>query len=176
MVRKADNLTSADFLCDAHAARYRDQLDSHPAETTRLLEVLNEPTNEQRLLDAEHHGHPALTGVARFLERDPLLKPLLEAGAGSARFRQTVGVAVKLKMRQLGWVPTGRKGTVRNAEHFTKAEHYARASLSDTEYRRRGLAALDAVAALGDLDERTDTGDELLDNLAATRAQEGRPF
>ncbi len=40
----------------------------------------------------------------------------------------------------------------------------------------RALAALDAVAAIGDDDEREATLAELMEALAATRRAEGRPF
>lgn len=176
VARQRARLSTEDFLCDSHAARYRDQLDAHPDATAHLLDILNDPTNEQRLLDAEHHDLPALTGVVRFIERDPLLSPILAREAGSARFRQTIGVAIKLKMRQLGWAPTGRKGSVRNADYFTKAERYTPAAPSPSDYRERALAGLDALATIGDPGERARTGDELLDNLATARAHEGRPF
>jgi hypothetical protein len=85
-------------------------------------------------------------------------------------------VAVKLKMGRLGWRTTGRKGTVRRARYFTKAEHYEAPPVLPGDVRSRGLAALDAVAQIGDEGERADTGRELLDALAEGRAAEGRAF
>jgi len=161
---------------DAHASKYRAELDSHPVAFRRLLEVLNDPANEQRLVDAEVHGMPALAGVVRFVESDPDIAQVLHRGSQSNRFRQTVGVAVKLKMAKLGWATTGRKGSVRGALHFTKAEHYEprrEVAPHDTD---RALAALDRVLRIGDDDERTETGRFLAETLAAARASEGRAF
>lgn len=161
-----------DFAADPHAARYRGVLRAHPDATRRLLELLNDPANEQRLVDAESHGFPARTGIVRSIEGDPAIAPALAVD----RFRQAVGVAVKLKMAHLGWRITGRKGAVRGAERFAKAEHYEGGVPVASDARARGLAALEAVARIGDESERAETGRELLESLAATRATEERTF
>jgi hypothetical protein len=51
---------------------------------------------------------------------------VLELGSAGHRFRQAVGVAVRLKMEALGWSTTGRKAAVPGAHYFTKAECYSR--------------------------------------------------
>lgn len=161
-----------DFATDPHAAKYRSELARHPAAARRLVEILNDRANEQRLVDAEMHGLPALAGVVRFAESDDEIARVLAQGPKSYRFRQAVGVAVKLKMARLGWKTTGRKGTVRGARHFTKAEHYEpMTELSDVE---RAMAALDAVAHIGDDDERAATGRDLIAAIGDTRQREGR--
>jgi hypothetical protein len=143
----------------------------------RLLELLSDPESIRHLQEAElRHGMPALSGIVSEIEGDPAIEAVLRSGPDGHRFRQTVGVAVKLQMGRLGWQTTGRKGTVRRARYFTKAEHYeARPSHAD-DLRARRLAALDAVAHIGDEAERADTGRELLDALASARAIEGRAF
>ena len=165
-----------DFLDDPHASKYRDELDRRPEAFIRLFMVLNDPANEQRLIDAEMHQLPALCGVVRFIEADPAIKAVLAEGRAGHRFRQTVGVALKLKMAKLGWRTTGRKGSVKGARHFTKAEHYVADAPTHDDPASRALAALDAISAIGDNDEREETGRELMDALAATRRSEGRPF
>lgn len=165
-----------DFSNDPHAAKYRGELTRHPEAFVRLFALLNDPANERRLIDAEVHDLPALSGVVRFIEADPAIRPVLAQGSAGYRFRQTVGVALKLKMAKLGWRTTGRKGTVKGAEHFRKAEHYVADSSAQDNTATRALAALDAVAGIGDEDEREATGRELMDALAATRHAEGRPF
>lgn len=169
-------LRESDFDRDSHAARYRGELERHPEASRRLFAHLNDPANEQRLVDAEMHGLPALAGIARFLEADPVIEPVLASGPAGFRFRQTVGVAVKLKMARLGWRTTGRKGTVRGATHFSKAEHFAAGGDADDDRSLRARAALDAVASIGDDAERESTGRELMDALAASRRAEGRSF
>ena len=112
------------FREDRHAAAYVSELESHPDATRRLLELLNEPINEHRLLDAERfHGRPALAGVVKLLEDDPAIADVLKSGR--PRFHQAVGVAVRLKMEELGWATTGRQGTVPKARYFKKSERYS---------------------------------------------------
>lgn len=117
-------LTLEDFQKDRHAATYVAELDSYPAATGRLLDLLNDADNERRLVHASELEHPALTGVVRQIEADPDIAPVLTTGAAGYRFRQAIGVATRLKMEQLGWTTSGRKGTVSGATHFTKAEKY----------------------------------------------------
>ena len=176
------DISADDFARDPHAAKYRDELGRHPGAYRQLFALLNDRANEQRLVDAEMHGLPALCGVVRFIETDPKIVAVLAGGPSSFRTRQTVGVAVKLKMAKLGWHATGRKGAVKGSAHFTKAERYvADAAMPATAAlpaspASRALAALDAVSAIGDIDEREQTGRELFEALAATRRSEGRPF
>lgn len=165
-----------DFDHDSHAAKYRGEFDAHPQAMRRLIELLNEPANEQRLLDAEAHGLPALAGIVRQVEGEAAIEPVLKAGTKGYRFRQTVGVAIMLKMSRLGWRTTGKKGTVKNARYFTKAEHYESERSSTETTRERALAALAAVEQIGDERERAETARELMDALAATRRTEGRVF
>jgi len=169
-------LSAADFSADPHAAKYQGELDAHPDAFRQLFALLNLPANEQRLIDAEMHALPALAGVVRFIEADPSIERILASGASGFRFRQTVGVAVKLKMAKLGWRTTGRKGTVKGARHFTKAEHYAADPETGSGYANRALSSLDAVSRIGDNHERESTGRALMSALAATRRAERRPF
>jgi len=164
------------FLEDPHAAKYRDEIARRPEACARLFALLNDPANEQRLIDAQTHKLPALCGIVRFIEADPVIEHVLAEGRAGHRFRQTVGVAVKLKMSRLGWQPTGRKGTVRGAEYFRKAEHYAPGPIAGADLPSRALEALEAVTAIGDDDERTTTGRALMEALAASRRAEGRAF
>ena len=89
---------------------------------------------------------------------------------------------MKIKMGKLGWRATGRKGAVKGSVHFTKAERYVAddaapaTAVLPASRASRALAALDAASAIGDIDEREQTGRELLEALAATRHSEGRPF
>jgi hypothetical protein len=115
--------TRASFAADGHGAKYLKSLDAHHDARDRLFELLNERCNQHRLIDAEALGHPALAGIVRFLERDAAIGPVV---AAELRFRQAVGVAVRLKMEELGWAKTGVKGPVPSA-HFSRAERYVEA-------------------------------------------------
>lgn len=169
-------LSAADFAEDFHAAKYRDEFVRHPEALLRLLSILNEPNNERRLADAEMHGLPALCGVTRFIEADPIIVRVLADNEASLRLRQTIGVAVKLKMAKLGWKPTGRKGATKGSQHFTRAEHYAVDRTVRADPSSRALAALDAIAAVGSEKEREESSRKLMEALAVNRQAEGRPF
>ncbi|MBK6969655.1 MAG: hypothetical protein IPH81_07150 [Candidatus Microthrix sp.] len=170
------DIGAADFYADPHAAKYQGELEAHPDAFQNLFELLNLPANEQRLTDAEMHNLPALAGVVRFIEADPAIERILISGPPGFRFRQSVGVAVKLKMAKLGWRSTGRKGAVKGASHFTKAERFAPGPAAGDDYAAGALAAIDAVGQIGEDSERQSTGRALMDALAATRRSEGRPF
>lgn len=111
------------FVKDAHGAKYVKALDAHPAARDRFLELLNDPCSEHRLTDAEILGRPALAGIVRFLDADPVVGPVV---SGQLRFRQAVGVGVRMKMEELGWVKTGVKGPLAST-HFSRAERYVAA-------------------------------------------------
>jgi hypothetical protein len=91
-----------------------------------------------------HHDRAPLAGVVRELETLPTIDKFL-AGAHvrrNTRFRQAVGVLVRMIMERRGWKKTGRKGSLgvraadapRTAAHntgglafwFCRAERYER--------------------------------------------------
>lgn len=167
---------AGDFAGDFHGAKYRDEIGRHPEALLRVFSILNDAENEQRLADAEMHKMPALCGVVRFVGADPVIGRVLADTEISLRLRQTIGVAVKLKMAKLGWRPTGRKGAVRGSQCFTKAEHFAVERPADGDTSSRAVAALDVVAAIGSDDERDETARHLMEAIAASRHAEGRVF
>ena len=112
----------------------------------------------------------------RFIESDPVMSGDFAAGDGSHLFRRAIDAAVGLKMEWLGWVSTGTKGSVSGACHFAEADHYAPESLSDEQYQARALAVLDELCKIGDEAERDESCQVLMEALARTRAEEGRPF
>jgi len=171
-------LTEADFLADPYAAKYRAAVEKHHDAFTRLLDLLNDPRNEQRLTDAERQHRPALAGIVDFVERDRAIVLVLDSGKDGIRFRQAAGVAVKLKMAKLGWKATGRKGTVSNATHFTKAERYEPPTEEEAERLRieRALAGFERIKRMGTPEEQSETLEYLMAAIAETRAAEGRAF
>ena len=126
---------------------------------------------------AETYGRPALSGVVRDIEVDEVVAPVL-ASADSLRFRQAVGVAVRLTMETMGWATTGKKGPVRGSAYFRTSERYASpAPGSDgPAAATRARFALRAIEGIGDEAERQQTATELLGALAESRRAEGRPF
>ncbi|WP_419848073.1 hypothetical protein [Candidatus Poriferisocius sp.] len=170
------HMTINDFKADLHAAKFVVELDTRPQASEHLFRLLNDPANEQRLVDAEATGMPALAGVARLIEEDPAIATVLETGPAALRFRQAIGMAVKLKMAKLGWRGTGTKGAVRGSCYFTKAERYAHEPLSSAERTARKLAALDAIYEMHDGQEQDDPEYDLMEALAENRRAEGRVF
>lgn len=174
----APTITVQAFLADPHATRYRDVVADHPEAFARLLAILNDPDQQAQLLAAERYGRPALSGVVTAIETDECIAVPL-ASAASARFRQTVGVAVRLVMEAIGWSTTGRKGPVRGAVSFKRSERYVQAhpqASASTETNDRAVAALHAISLIGDEDERARTVTDLLGALADSRRAENRPF
>ena len=113
---------------DRHAAAYLPVLKAHPEATSRLLSILSDPRNERSLTSAEEdHDRPALVGVAKLIEADPEISLAISDELDGKRFRQAVGVALKLQMESLGWTTTGKKGVVSNSQYFGKSERYERA-------------------------------------------------
>lgn len=169
-------ITIQDFLADPHAAKYRDVVDSHPEAFSRVVEILNDPYQQEQLKAAERFGHPALSGVVGAVEADEVVAQSL-ASPASARFRQAVGVAVRLTMQGLGWATTGSKGPVRGATHFKTSERYVLVPTSPGLLPSlRARAALDAIESIGDETEREQTATDLVAALAESRRAENRPF
>ncbi len=61
-----------------------------------------------------HHDRPALAGVVRELESQPAIDAFLATAQPryAKRFRQAVGVLVRMVMEARGWRKTGRKGSL----------------------------------------------------------------
>lgn len=174
--RLDDVISIDDFRRDAHAARYVPEFEKRPEAGRRLLAILNQPANEPLLIHEAGRGDPALDGVVRMIEADPEIQPILASGAAGHRFRQTVGVAIRLRMEQLGWRKARSKGVVRGADYFKRAERFERHPDEAGQRRERALAGLDRVARIGTEEERRDTGDTLMEALRETRAAQSRPF
>lgn len=119
-------LTAQHISEDPHARLYAGQMDLYPEAAQAVLSILNDPLNEQRMVDVELlYERPALAGIVREIEANADIAPVLDSGPAALRFRQFVGVAVRLKMEQMGWRKTGTKGAVTGSSRFTKAERYA---------------------------------------------------
>lgn len=169
-------LTIDSFRSDPHAARYVRELEHRGVAGEHLLAILNDPANEGLLVHEADRGDPPLDGVVRSIEADPEIRQILGSGPDGYRFRQTVGVAIRLRMEQLGWRGAGSKGAVRGADFFKKAERFTRNPDDAAQWLEHALAGLEGVARMGTEDERRGTGDALMQALRQTRTAQGRPF
>jgi hypothetical protein len=85
---------------------------------------------QRRMMESEqHHDRPALAGVVKELEQDEKIKKLYEglSAKEAIRFRQAVGVIVRLVMVQNGWKQTGLRGSLAGiSDWFKRPERYWR--------------------------------------------------
>ena len=80
-----------------------------------VLEFFNDETRQRRMEESElHHDRAPLAGVVRELESLPSIDKFLAAAQvrRNTRFRQAIGVLVRIIMEQRGWRKTGRKGSL----------------------------------------------------------------
>lgn len=117
-------LTLSDFKTDRQGVVALDVLVAHPAPTRRLLDLLNDPATEKRMVHAEEQDRPPLAGVVSLIEGDSQIVGALGSRTSGKKFRLAVAIAVKMKMLDMGWSTTGRQGPVPNAKYFEKADRF----------------------------------------------------
>jgi len=75
----------------------------------------------------KHHKRPALAGVVREFEQDDKIKALYEglSPKEAVRFRQAVGVIVRIVMAKHEWHPTRIRGALKGlSKWFKRTERY----------------------------------------------------
>src|SRR5436305_783112 len=103
------------FAQDRQGRRFADVLNDARISFPAILAFFNDPHRQQRLLDSElYHDRPALAGVVRELEHRPDVDQFFRTNDGhvTTRFRQAIGVVVRIIMESHGWKTTGRKGSL----------------------------------------------------------------
>ena len=95
-----------------------------PDEFDDLLEFFAAPKRIRRMEEAEvHHDRPALAGVIREFEAQPLLGVRAEQSwLEDVGNRQAVGAIVRIVMEDRGWLSTGMRGSLGLSRMFRKAE------------------------------------------------------
>jgi hypothetical protein len=136
-------VTREEFLADRQGKTFADVINDSQQPFDVVLEFFSEADRQRRMEESElHHDRAPLAGVVRELEALPAIDRFL-AGAQisrNTRFRQAVGVLVRMIMERRGWKKTGRKGSLgvrapdapRTAAHntgglafwFCRAERY----------------------------------------------------
>ena len=105
-----------DFARDPQGRRFADVMnDRTRIDFPAILRFFDDQARQQRLVDSElHHDRPALAGVIRELEHRPDVDRLFRTNDGhlTTRFRQAIGVVVRMVMATHGWRTTGRKGSL----------------------------------------------------------------
>jgi hypothetical protein len=108
-------VTRTDFLGDRQGIRFADVVNDPKQPFDIVLEFFSDADRQRRMEESElHHDRPALAGVVRELEAQPGVDRFLANGEtrGNTRFRQAVGVLVRMIMERRGWKKTGRKGSL----------------------------------------------------------------
>jgi hypothetical protein len=101
------------FAQDTQGRRYADVLKQDLFQS--ILIFFDDPDRQRRMVESElHHDRPALAGVVRELEDQENLNEFLATNPGhiTTRFRQAIGVLVRIIMENKGWQKTGRKGSL----------------------------------------------------------------
>jgi hypothetical protein len=104
---------SKQFAEDRQGRRYADVLKLDLFQS--ILTFFDDPNRQRRMVESElHHDRPALAGVVRELEDQEGLDEFLATNPGhvTTRFRQAIGLVVRIIMENNGWLKTGRKGSL----------------------------------------------------------------
>ncbi len=103
------------FAEDRQGRKYADVLNDARISFPAVLAFFNDPQRQRRLIESElHHDRPALAGVVCELEHRQDVDRFFRTNDGhvTTRFRQAVGVVVRIIMESHGWKTTGRKGSL----------------------------------------------------------------
>jgi hypothetical protein len=108
-------ITRNDFLEDRQGRTFADVVNDPDQPFDLALEFFHDLNRQRRMEESElHHDRSPLAGVVRELESVPGIDRFL-AGAHikrNNRFRQAIGVLVRMIMERRGWQKTGRKGSL----------------------------------------------------------------
>ena len=108
-------VTREDFLEDAQGRTFADVVNDAVQPFDTVLEFFSDEDRQRRMEESElHHDRPPLAGVVRELESQPAIDRFLADvhAQRNTRFRQAIGVLVRMIMERRGWQKTGRKGSL----------------------------------------------------------------
>ena len=121
-------VTKSDFLSDRQGKTFADVARDPDQPFDVALEFFSDAGRQRRMEESEmHHDRPPLAGVIRELESLERIDAFLRGvhARRTTRFRQAVGVLVRMIMERRGWRKTGRKGSlgVRAAKEVETPAH-----------------------------------------------------
>lgn len=108
-------LSKNDFIDDRQGRTFSDVYNDACFPFADVLAFFNNAERQQRMVDAEiHHDRAPLAGVVREFEAQPKINLFLSEvhPKQTQRFRQAVGVLVRMIMERKGWRKTGKKGSL----------------------------------------------------------------
>ena len=103
------------FLDDRQGRTFTDVMNDPQCPFDEMLEFFDDEDRQRRMEESElHHDRAPLAGVVREFEAQPAINRFLSEvhSERTKRFRQAVGVVVRIIMEQHGWQKTGRKGSL----------------------------------------------------------------
>lgn len=108
-------ITKDGFLGDRQGRTFADVANDADYPFGDVLAFFSDESRQRRMEDAEiHHDRAPLAGVVRELEAQPPIRRFLSSvhTHSTRRFRQAIGVLVRMIMERRGWRKTGRKGSL----------------------------------------------------------------
>lgn len=108
-------LTREAFAGDKRGRTFTDVLENKEVPFDSALRFFRHSDRLRRMMESEmHHARPALAGVILDFEDVPEVRAYFEAHGprDTVRFRQSVGILVRMLMIQAGWEKTGIKGSL----------------------------------------------------------------
>ncbi len=126
------------FQQDRQGRRFADVLNDPRISFRAILAFFDDPDRQRRMVESElHHDRPALAGVVRELEALPEVHEFFRAHEShtTTRFRQAIGVVVRIVMEGQGYRRTGRKGSL-----GVRAKVPSRQKAAGPHYNTGGLA------------------------------------
>ncbi len=108
-------VTRKDFLDDRQGKTFADVVNDADQPFDVILDFFNDANRQRRMEESElQHDRSPLAGVVRELEALPAIDKFLGDAQvrRNTRFRQAIGVLVRIIMERRGWKKTGRKGSL----------------------------------------------------------------
>ncbi len=108
-------VSRADFAADRQGRTFSDVLNDPAQPFDDVLEFFSDSDRQRRMEESEiHQDRAPLAGVIRELEAEPAIDSYFAAvhPVQTKRFRQAIGVLVRIVMERRGWKKTGRKGSM----------------------------------------------------------------
>jgi len=127
-----------EFAKDRHGRRFADVVNDPRISFPAVLTFFDDPERQRRLIESElHHDRPALAGVICEFEHREDVDQFFRMNDGhvTTRFRQAVGVVVRIIMESRGWQTTGRKGSL-----GVRVKRPTRTTTTGTDHNTGGLA------------------------------------
>jgi hypothetical protein len=117
-----------EFVADRQGRTFADVISGSDRPFRAAIKFFNDEGRQRRMEESEiHHNRAPLAGVVQELESVPAINRFLGSihPRRSQRFRQSIGVLIRMIMERRGWKKTGKKGSlgVRNTAAAGRPRH-----------------------------------------------------